>query len=62
MRPRIIRFLSSMGCTVRRPPRRICTVEKCKRRTNDGKPYCTDHVFQIPYVVELLKRLHEGAA
>lgn len=36
---------------------RYCEAEGCKQPTNRGKPYCTDHVQNSPYVQVVLSDL-----
>ena len=34
-----------------------CGDKSCGRSTREGKPYCSDHVEQSPYVAKLIKEL-----
>ena len=40
-----------------RPPRRLCEADDCHRGTREGKAYCSDHVLQQPYVLELVAEI-----
>lgn len=35
----------------------FCQVHGCDERTREGKPYCTKHIGQIPYIRGILDRL-----
>lgn len=39
-------------------PRR-CEAPNCSAATREGKPYCTEHIAQHPYVVDLLAALDQ---
>lgn len=33
----------------------FCSFPDCKELTNEGKPYCKEHVLQMPYVSKLVE-------
>jgi len=37
-------------------PRGRCAVARCARSTNGSKPYCVEHIDQMPYVAGMSKR------
>ncbi|MGE0707195.1 MAG: hypothetical protein AB7N76_16720 [Planctomycetota bacterium] len=43
------------------PPRRhhppTCTVPGCGQTTTGGKPFCSEHLDQMPYIQGLIDRL-----
>lgn len=41
---------------------RTCEAAGCLEHTNEGKPYCTEHVDRHPYVAALLAQLGRGLA
>lgn len=41
------------------PPTLVCAHLGCSETTRERKPYCTEHVTQLPYVEALLARLAE---
>lgn len=40
----------------RKKPRH-CDMEGCSQATREGKPYCSDHVEELPYVLEVQQRI-----
>jgi hypothetical protein len=41
---------------------RECEVDGCGKTTREGKPYCSKHIEQSPYIQEVQKRLDLRAA
>lgn len=42
------------------PPRtepRLCVIKGCGRTTREKKPYCPDHISNLPYVKSLLEQI-----
>ena len=39
-----------------------CQAEKCKRATREGKPFCSGHIEQAPYVASILDILEKRGA
>jgi len=40
---------------------RPCEYEGCHRKASGGKAYCRDHLHEIPYAAELIRREDEKA-
>ena len=45
-----------------RPPSVHCGELGCGRATNDGKPYCSNHVSKNDYITQLIKNIKCRAA
>jgi hypothetical protein len=45
-----------------RPPSVHCGELGCSRATNDGKPYCSEHVSKNDYTSKLIKDIKRRAA
>jgi len=39
-------------------PREMCMADGCHSTTNGGKPYCLEHIDQMPYVVSMSDERH----
>jgi len=57
---RDVRHLEEMD-----PPRtesRLCNVKGCGRTTREKKPFCPDHIDELPYVQQLMAQIDYKAA
>jgi len=55
MNPRILESFARSG----RPQTRYCDALGCRQATREGKPYCSEHVEEHPYVQQLISLLSE---
>lgn len=56
LRTKVVHGMSAGRATAREgfsTPREHCMAADCQKTTSGGKPYCADHLDQMPYVARL---------